>query len=132
MSAGVKAGFRKEPRKDIFMVLLKKGQKLDEMTIQVVSSRTDGLPFRIAIKAPDHQPPHAHVMDLETGTFEVGQFLLSDNQPGKPEDIKNYKQGIDDAMRQTIFDWAKAPHKALPKITNWDALILEWGRNEKW
>jgi hypothetical protein len=106
-------------------------QELKEMAIQVVSSRQDGLSFRVAIKAPDHFPPHAHVMDLKTGKTELGQFLITNNLPRKPEDIKNYKQGITDEMRQAIFGWAKAPHRALPQIKNWDALYLEWSRNEK-
>jgi hypothetical protein len=114
------------------MVTVKEKQQFDEMAIQIVSSRKDGLSFRVAIKAPDHQPPHAHVMDLKTGKIEIGQFVISDNIPRKPEDIRNYKQGIPDDIRQAIFDWAKLPHRALPKITNWDALVLEWGRNEKW
>jgi hypothetical protein len=49
------------------MAILKEKQKFDETAILAVSSRKDGLPFRITIKSPDYQPPHAHVMDLETG-----------------------------------------------------------------
>jgi hypothetical protein len=107
-------------------------QELNEMAIAVISSRRDNLPFRITIQIPDHQPPHAHVKDLKTGKKEMGQFLVTEDPPRKVEDVKDYKQGITDGMRQMIFDWAKAPHRALPQIKNWDALYLEWSRNEKW
>jgi hypothetical protein len=107
-------------------------QELNEMAIAVISSRKDGLPFRITIQIPDHFPPHAHIKDLETGKKELGQFVVSEDPPRRPEDIKDYKQGLTEEMRQAIFEWAKAPHKALPQIKNWDALYLEWSRNEKW
>jgi hypothetical protein len=107
-------------------------QELNEMAIQAVSSREDGLPFRIAIKAPDHQPPHAHVMDLETGKKEIGQFLLSETPPRKAEDIKDYKQGISDTMREKVFNWSKRSYKNAPKLTNWEALCIFWKPNEKW
>jgi hypothetical protein len=114
------------------MIILKEKQHIEEMAIQAVSSRRDGLPFRIAIKAPDHQPPHAHVMDLSTGKTEQGQFLVSENPPRSPKDIKDYKQGVTDTMRQTIFDWANRPNRDLPTITNWAVLYWEWCRNERW
>ncbi|MDR0683218.1 MAG: hypothetical protein LBG15_15460 [Dysgonamonadaceae bacterium] len=105
-------------------------RKLDEMAIQPVSSKGE-LPFKVAIKTPDHQPPHAHVMDLKTGKTEIGQFLIPKSIPQKAEDIKDYKQGITDEMRNDIFNWSKSPHKALPKITNWDALLVVWKTNER-
>jgi hypothetical protein len=64
--------------------------KLSEMAILVASSPEE-LPFKVAIKSPDHLPPHSHVMDKETGKKELGQFLLSDRIPSKPDDIKDYK-----------------------------------------
>jgi hypothetical protein len=109
-----------------------KEQDLNEMAIQVVSSREDGLPFRIAIKAPDHQPPHAHIMDLATGKKEIGQFLLSESPPRKANDIKNYKQGISDEMREAIFKWSKFSYKGFSALSNWDALNVFWRPNEKW
>ena len=114
------------------MIIIQEKQNLNEMAIQVVSSRKDGLPFRVAIKAPDHKPPHAHVMDLKTGKIELGQFLISENPPSKPEDIKNYKQGITDEMRQLISQWARATNVEFPVAKNWEMLWWEWSRNEKW
>jgi hypothetical protein len=113
------------------MITLKE-KKLDEMAIQVVSSQSDGLPFRIAIKAPDHLPPHAHVMDSATGKKELGQFLLSSDLPKKPEDIKDYKQGIPDEWRPLILQWAKNRCADFPVAKNWEMLYWEWKRNEKW
>jgi hypothetical protein len=107
-------------------------QELNEMAIQVVSSREDELPFRIAIKAPDHKPPHAHVMDLATGKKELGQFLISENPPQKAEDIKDYKKGLLDEMWSDIFKWSKWSYKGFPALSNWDALNIFWRPNEKW
>jgi hypothetical protein len=107
-------------------------QKLDEMSRVVISHPKDKLSFRIAINIPDHQPPHAHILDLKTGKTELGQFLISDNPPKKPEDIENYKQGVTDEMRQEILVWAKSHDKDFPKATNWEMLVREWLRNETW
>jgi hypothetical protein len=114
------------------MIVINEKQNLDEMAILAVSSRKDGLPFRIVIKSPDHQPPHAHIMDLKTGKTELGQFEVSENPPRSPKDIRDYGPGITDSARELIFKWAGQPHQALPRIRNWDVLYLEWGMNEKW
>jgi hypothetical protein len=63
-------------------------------------------------------------MDLKKEKTEIGQFLIPKAMPRKAEDIKDYKQGITDEMRNEIFNWLKAPHKDLPKITNWDVLLV--------
>jgi hypothetical protein len=104
--------------------------KFEEMAILVVSSATDSLPFRVTIKSPDHRPPHAHLMDKETGKKEIGQFIISEKKPGSPSDIKDYKQGINDGQREIIFKWASHPHKILTKQTNWEVLWFEWKMNE--
>ncbi|MDR2408511.1 MAG: hypothetical protein LBE13_10450 [Bacteroidales bacterium] len=105
-------------------------QIFDEMAIQPVSSKEE-LPFKVAIKTPDHQPPHAHVMDIKTGKKEMGQFLIPKSLPQKAEDIKDYKQGVTEEMRQAIFRWLKAPHSPAPEITNWRALFIVWKTNER-
>jgi hypothetical protein len=117
------------------MIILKEKQQLDEMSRLVVSDPSDDLPFRIVINAPDHQPPHAHVMDLKTGKAELGQFLLSKIPPRKAEDIKEYKKTITDEMRRIIFDWMGRQNgdawKVGGRISNWQALYMEWLKNEK-
>ena len=113
--------------------ILDEKQQLDEMAIRVISSRSDGLPFRITIQSPDHtDKPHAHLKDLETGKKELGQFEITRRPPRSLEDIKNYKQEIPVEWRELIFTWLNKPHKALPEISNWKALYLDWLRNEKW
>jgi hypothetical protein len=113
------------------MVIIKEKQRLDEMAIAVVSSRKDGLPFRITIQLPDHQPPHAHIKDLETGKKELGQFEISKSMPRRPEDIKDYKQGISDEWRRMIFQWVKKRCTKVPVAKNWEALCFEWELNEE-
>jgi hypothetical protein len=111
------------------MIVWKEKQQLDEMAICVVSSLKELL-FRVAIKTPDHLPPHAHVMDLKTGKVELGQFLISSSLPQKPEDIKDYKQGISDEMRLAIFKWAGAHHEVMKMAKNWEFLWGVWKMNE--
>jgi hypothetical protein len=113
------------------MVILREKQWLEEMSIQAVSSMKDGLPFRVAVKSPDHQPPHAHVMDKETGKKELGQFKISPQPPRRPVDIEDYKKGITDEMRGYIFKWANERNKLLPEVTNWKFLNSVWLLNEK-
>jgi hypothetical protein len=114
------------------MVILKEKEPLDEMARMPISfPNKDGLPFRIIINSPDHKPPHAHVMDLKTGKRELGQFEVTKNSPRSSRDIKNYKQGISDEMRELIFKWAGLPYRTLPKISNWEMLYLAWEINEK-
>jgi hypothetical protein len=113
------------------MIKVLEEQWLNEMAIQSVSSIRDNLPFRVAIKSPDHQPPHAHVMDNSTGKEELGQFLIPESKPRDPSDIKNYKQGITDDMRTTILLWMKSRSNLLPKVTNWELLRTVWRLNGK-
>jgi hypothetical protein len=112
------------------MVRVLDEQELNEMAIQAVSSIQDNLPFRIAIKSPDHQPPHAHIMDNDTGKKEIGQFLIPLSKPRTSSDIKDYKQGITDEMRTTIFLWIRGKSKFQPKLTNWELLCTVWRLNE--
>jgi hypothetical protein len=104
--------------------------KFEEMAIRVISSVTDNLPFRVSIKAPDHLPPHAHLMDKETGKKEIGRFIITERKPGSSSDIKDYKQGINDEQREIVFKWASQSHKILTKQTNWEVLWFEWKMNE--
>jgi hypothetical protein len=114
------------------MIIFKEKQPLDEMAVRVISSRSDGLPFRITIQSPDHtDKPHAHLKDLATGNKEMGQFEIPKAMPNHSSDIKDYKRGIPDEWRELIFQWCKAPWKKNPYITNWDALYNDWLGNEK-
>jgi hypothetical protein len=108
----------------------KEKQQLDEMAIQVVSSMQDDLPFRVAVKSPDHPPPHAHLMDNATGRKNLGQFLIPATKPRVSSDIKDYKQGITDEMRTTLFLWMRGKNKFRPKLTNWEILYIIWHPNE--
>jgi hypothetical protein len=112
------------------MIKVLEKRAFDEMAIQSVSSMRDNLPFRIAIKSPDHQPPHAHIMDNDTGKKDLGQFLIPDSKPRDPSDIKDYKKGITDDMRRTILLWTRSRSNLLPRVTNWELLRTVWKLNE--
>jgi hypothetical protein len=112
------------------MIKILDEKQLNEMAIQSISSIRDNLPFRITIKSPDHQPPHAHIMDNDTGMKELGQFLIPASKPRDTSDIKDYKQGIADSMRTTILLWMKSRSNLLPRETNWEVLRAVWRLNE--
>jgi hypothetical protein len=121
--------------KETFMIIFKENQKLDEMAVLVASSvRGDGIPFRITVQSPDHQPPHAHVRDLATGKKKLGKFLLPKTMPRSPEDIKDCGrgsgEGIPDEWRELVFQWGRSASKEFPPNKNWDVLNFLWGRNE--
>jgi hypothetical protein len=107
------------------MIIMKEKQQLDEMARLSISSLSDKLPFRIVINAPDHQPPHAHILDRRTGKKELGQFLIPTSMPMTPSDIKDYKNGITDEMRNAILLWMGKPCKLLLEVTNWKFLVAE-------
>jgi hypothetical protein len=113
------------------MIIVQEKQNLDEMTRLSVSSLSDNLPFQVVVNSPDHQPPHAHLMDNATGKKELGQFLIPASKPRTPSDIKDYKQGISDDMRNTLFLWIRGKSKSQPKLTNWEFLWTAWRFNEK-
>jgi len=104
----------------------------NEMAIKPVSTKADNLPFRIVIKTPDHLPPHAHVLDLKTGKIDIYQFLLKENSPKAPADIKDYKGTLSDEQKQLICDWANRRNRKFPKFTNWELLLANWLPNEGW
>jgi hypothetical protein len=112
------------------MIKIREKEQLDEMAIQVISSIGDNLPFRITINSPDHLPPHAHLLDNDTGKKDLGQFLIPTVKPKSPSDIKDYKKGITDEMRITIFLWMRGKNKVHPKDTNWEFLCAVWRLNE--
>jgi hypothetical protein len=105
-------------------------QQLNEMAIQSISSMKDNIPFRIVIKSPDHQPPHANIMDNDTGKKDLGQFLIPMSKPRGSPDIKDYKNGIPDDMRNTILLWMRSRSKMLAGKTNWEFLCAVWQFNE--
>jgi hypothetical protein len=104
------------------MDIIDEKQRLEEMGQMIVSFDTDKLPFKVAIQSPDHDPPHAHVLDKK-GKKEIGQFLVMAATPRKSSDIKDYKQGIPDEVREAVFAWSSKPCRALPKNTNWEQLV---------
>jgi hypothetical protein len=113
------------------MIIVQEKQQLDEMSRLVVSNSSDNLPFRIVVNSPDHQPPHAHVLDKQTGKKELGQFKISPVAPKRPVDIEDYKQGVTDEMRGYIFKWAGSANKSpFLKGSNWQSLNYIWSLNE--
>jgi hypothetical protein len=111
------------------MIILREKHPLDEMAIRVISSRSDGLPFKITIQSPetDHlNMPHAHIRDRETGKKKLGAFQIPKSMPRRPEDIKDFAEGVSDEWRELIFRWMKSKYKKYPRLTNWEALYLDW------
>jgi hypothetical protein len=114
------------------MIILKEKEKFNEMAIQVVSDRKDRLPFRVTVQSPDFDPPHAHIRDLETGRKKLGAFVVPSSPPAKPEDLKDYEEGISPEMRKIVFQWINKPSQHGYPGTNWGFLNLLCSLNRKW
>jgi hypothetical protein len=117
------------------MIILKEKRQLNEMAILVASSLKNRLPFRIAVQSPDFDPPHGHVRDLRTGKQKLGAFIIPQSPPKKPEDIKDYEEGITDEMREIIFRWINLRStRGLPGFTgtNLDLLKSLFHLNYSW
>ena len=104
-------------------------QLLNEMSIRVISSKDDGLPFRITIQTPDKkETDHAHIRDLRTGKIKMGAFVITKNPPRSSQDILDWHEGITDETRELIFKWSKLRNWCFPG-TNWQALVYECSIN---
>jgi hypothetical protein len=106
---------------------VKEKQNLDEMAIQVASSLKDGLPFRVTVQTPDNDPPHAHIRDLRIGKQKLGAFLIPQNPPRSPDDIKDFEEGLTEEMRSIVFRWInRRSTRGLPGFsgTNLDLMKL--------
>jgi hypothetical protein len=118
------------------MIIFKEKQQLDEMSIRVISSPEENLPFKVTIKCPDKGSfDHAHIMKLRTKADEIGAFVITKNPPKSVEDLVGYTEGkhkgldnFTDGQLQALVDWASRRHPVYPG-TNWQALQYEYAVN---
>lgn len=112
------------------MYILKGKDIINEMSQHWVNSAGE-LPFDVVVQSPEHLPPHAHILDANSGK-EIGQFLIPSKLPKTPEEIKDYKKGISDTARNQIFNWISRPNKRLFKRnSNWEMLVALWNSSKK-
>lgn len=111
-------------------ILKKENQKLNEMSQHWINSG-DELPFDVVIQSPEHLPPRAHILDIQTGK-EIGQFLIPSKLPKTPEDIKDYKKGVSDEIKRLLFKWLPQPNKkTFRKLTNLETIVAQWSFSKK-
>jgi hypothetical protein len=117
---------------------LEEQQQFDEMSIRVISSPEERLPFKVTIKCPDKGKfDHAHIMRLGTKDDEIGAFVITNNTPKAVKDLVGYTEGKHEGLRNLKFDelqalvrWASLRNNLYPG-TNWQALQYEYAVNRR-
>jgi hypothetical protein len=108
------------------MVLINEKNKFDEMSRAKIATPQDNLPFEITVQSPEHDPPHALLLEKNSKTKERGEFLIPSRPPKFTSDIQDFRKGISDKDREIIFRWINQKSKRMPKLTNWEMLVLLW------
>jgi hypothetical protein len=119
------------------MYITQEKQRLDEMSIRVISFPEDNLPFKITIKCPDKgRVDHAHIMKLGTKADEMGAFVITNKAPKTIKDLVGYKEGEHKGLEnfnfdqlRALIDWASRRNSLLPAYTNWQTLQYEYAVN---
>jgi hypothetical protein len=119
------------------MIILKENQRLDEMSIRVISFPKDRLPFKVTIKSPDKGKfDHAHIMKLGTTADEIGAFVITQSSPRSINDLVGYTEGEHEGLKnltneqlQALVNWASHRNSLLSAYTNWQALQYEYAVN---
>jgi hypothetical protein len=114
-------------------------ERLDEMSIRVIGSSEDRLPFKVTIKCPDKgRFDHAHIMKLGTKADEIGAFVITKNPPKSISDLVGYTDGkhaglknLTDDQLQALVDWASRRNFWFSTYTNWQTLQYEYVINRK-
>jgi hypothetical protein len=120
------------------MIIVKKKQRLDEMSIRIISSPEEKLPFKITIKCPDKGKfDHAHIMRLGTKADEIGAFVITKAPPRVISNLVGYTEGehkglnnFTEEQLQALVDWASRRNALYPG-TNWQALQYEYAVNRR-
>ena len=113
------------------MIFIKEKKPLNEMSRSILSTPQDSLPFKVVIQSPEHDPPHAHLLEKNSKDKERGEFLIPDRPPKFSGDIQNYQKGISDKDREVLFQWMNKKSSIFAKNTNWEMLTIFWGGAEK-
>jgi hypothetical protein len=112
------------------MIILTESQKLSEMAIRVISDDANNLPFKVTVQVPEPSNiPHAHLRGLRNPKQKIGAFIVPSRPPTKPEDLKDYEEGLSEENRSIVFSWINRPSKVAREAglqgTNWQTLWYE-------
>jgi hypothetical protein len=125
--------------KETLMIIFKEKEHLDEMSIRVISSPEEKLPFKVTIKCPDKgRLDHAHIMKLGTKSHELGAFVITKTLPRRVSDLVGYTEGdhtglekLTNEQLQALVLWASMRNSLLPAYTNWQTLQYEYAVNRR-
>jgi hypothetical protein len=120
------------------MIIFKEKEQLDEMSIRVISSPEERLPFKIVIKCPDKgRLDHAHIMKLRSKADEIGAFVITKTLPRRVSDLVGYTEGDHTGLEkltkeqlQALVLWASMRNVLYPG-TNWKTLQYEYAVNRR-
>lgn len=91
-----------------------------------VMTRSQNYGFLVTVFSNDHNPPHAHVRDLNGKT--IGQFLITNAPPQTVNDLRLYRtEALPLKIRKTIVEWSNKVDKD-SGLTYWATLKLFWKR----
>lgn len=118
---------------------LQEKNPLDEMSLRIISSRGDDLPFKVVIKCPDKgRYDHAHIIRIGTKCEELGAFVITKYPPRSVDDLVGYCEGRHSGLRniprwqlEMLVDWAARRNEFLPAYNNWQVLQYEYRVNRK-
>jgi hypothetical protein len=121
------------------MIILREKLQLDEMSIRIISSPEEKLPFKVTIKCPDKGKfDHAHIMRLGTASDELGAFVITRSPPESIQDLVGYTEGghkglvnFTDDQLQALVSWASRRNSLLSAYTNWQTLQYEYTVNRR-
>jgi hypothetical protein len=83
-----------------------------------VIKKREGLGFVVEIHSREHNPPHAHIIDMENQL--IGIFEITVNPPASFNDIKSFRITVSNDVKKKIFQWS------LKNKDNWKSLKIAW------
>ena len=100
----------------------------DDMLVEMadIMSSDQQRGFLLSVFSKDHEPPHAHVRDLNGET--IGLILITDAAPQQPEDIQLYRTDrLSSDIKKEIVLWANETDPDFG-CTYWTTMKNFWKR----
>ena len=103
--------------------------------MSTVCRKKDGYGLFIYVTGGDHNPPHAHITDLEDN--ELAKMIITDETPQSVNQlfrVKGTTSLLNAKQKKAIVQWANSKCKipGLQMYTNWQRTQIEWyGENSE-
>lgn len=102
----------------------------DVYAMSTVCKPRDGYGLIIFVKGGDHNPPHAHITDLDNKL--LGKMIITNEIPSNTNQlfkVKGSTSSLSTKQKQQIIEWANQQSKNKKFVTykNWEVLQGAWG-----